>query len=137
MAEGTYKHNNYTQYKATRNTRLTCRVSRFQKLTNWRPLRRGRGQRPSCGSHFREYEFKQGLYGYSLHTYAVTVRLLRPHLEAFPGYMQSMPELCATIRGTFAPADLVHRPTLCAVSISSSGAIRLVPCHIRWKIWKC
>ena len=67
VAEGTYKHNNYTQYKATTNTRLTCRVPRFQELTNWRPLRRGRDQRPSCGSHFREYEFIQGPYGYSLH----------------------------------------------------------------------
>ena len=68
VAEGTYKHNNYTQYKATTNTRLTCRVSRFQELTNWRPLRRGRGQRPSCESHFQEYEFIQDPYGYSLHS---------------------------------------------------------------------
>ena len=69
VAEGTYKHNNYTQYWATTNTRLTCRVPRFQELTNWRPLRRGRGQQPSCGSHFREYEFIQGPYGYSLQLY--------------------------------------------------------------------
>ena len=35
-----YKHNNYTQYKATRNTRLTWRVSESRELTSWRPLQR-------------------------------------------------------------------------------------------------
>ena len=45
-------------------------------------------------------------------TYTVTFRLLVPHLEAFPGYIQSVTELCAVICGsTFALQDPVCRHT--------------------------
>ena len=71
------------------------------------------------------------------HFYTIIFRLFVPHLEAFPGYMQSVPEICATICGsiTFAHADQVCRPTPHAASISSSGAIRLVLMPYQMEYW--
>ena len=62
-------------------------------------------------------------------TYTVAFRLPVPHLESYPDYMQPVPEMCATVCGsvTFDPVDLVCRLSPRAASISSSGAMWLVP----------
>ena len=62
------------------------------------------------GGHL--WHHRDDVYKPWLRTYTIVLRLLVSHLGAFPGYMQSMSEVCATVCGSmpFAHVDPVCRP---------------------------
>ena len=61
-------------------------------------------------------------------TPGIAFRLLVPHIKALPGYMQSVRELCATVRSssTFTPSDPVWRPNSHGTATSSPSVVKVV-----------
>ena len=58
---------------------------------------------------------------------SVAFRLIVPHLEAFSGYMQPVPELCISVwEHNIPPTNAACRSTPRATATSSSSAARLV-----------
>ena len=62
-------------------------------------LRHGNGARPGV-SDDNVWCHRDKVFAPETHTYAVVFRLLVPHVEAFPGFMHSVLELCATVCGS-------------------------------------